>query len=67
MLSVKLGDNLGQNRHCPGVNGSMVVSGESFGSSKDVRVELGSEFDGGLIGKFVIDAVVVVVSVVSTI
>ncbi len=60
-LSVKLGEGLGQNRHCPGVNGCMA----SIDSLKDVDVGLVSGLDDRLIGKFSSRSVIVeVVAVV---
>lgn len=66
-LSPKLSEGLGQNRHWPGVNGCMVASGESIGSSKGVGAGLVPGLDDRLIGKFDNDAVAVeVVAVVVT-
>lgn len=64
-LSVKLGEELGQSRHCPGVNGCMSVSGESIDSLKDVGVELVSGIDDRLISA--VDSGVVVVEVVAVV
>lgn len=64
-LSAKVGEELGQNRHCPGVNGCMVASGESIDSLKDVGIELVSGPDDRLIGK--VDSGVLVVVVVTSI
>lgn len=66
-LSVKLGEEVGQNRHCPGVNGCMIASGASIDPSKDVGVQLVSGLDDRLIGEVDNGAVVVeVVAVVVT-
>lgn len=64
-LSVKHDEELGQNRHCPGVNGCMAASGESIDSLKDVGVELISGLDDRPIGK--LDSGVVVVEVVAVV
>jgi hypothetical protein len=64
-LSVKLGEGLGQNRHCPGVNGCMAASGESIDSMEDVGVELVSRLDDRLIGK--VDSGAIVVEVVAVV
>lgn len=67
MLSVKLGESLGQNRHCPGMNCGIVESGEIVDSCWDVGVELfcgGSESVIGRAGSCAV--VVVIVGVVSS-
>lgn len=48
-LPSKLGEEMGQNRHCPGVNDGMVEPGELVGCSKGI--ELVSGIEGRLIGK----------------
>ena len=64
-LSVKVGEGLGQNRHCPGVNGCMAALGESSGSLEDVGVEVVSGLDDKLIGK--VGSGVVVAAVVAVV
>lgn len=63
MLSVSVGEEIGHSRHCPGTNDSMVVRGESTGSSKSEDVELASRFVDKLIANLESDAVVVEVVV----
>lgn len=63
-LSAKLVEVLGQKRHCPGVNGCIVASGESTDSWRGVAVELVSGMDDRLIGRVVVCAVAVAVVVV---
>ena len=63
-LSVKVGEGLGQNRHCPGVNGCMAALGESTDSLKDVGVEVVCGLEDKLIAKVGSGVVVVVVVVV---
>lgn len=66
-LSVKLGDGLEQNRHCPGVKGCMAASRESIGSLKGLDLEVVSGLDDRLIGDVNSGAVVVeIVAVVVT-
>jgi hypothetical protein len=64
-LSVKLGEELGQNRHFPGVNGCMVVSGEFIESPKGVSVEPVSRLEDRLIGEAVMvgEVTVVIISI----
>lgn len=50
-LPSKLGEEMGQNRHCPAVNDGMVEPGELVGCSKDGGIELVSGIEGRLIGK----------------
>ena len=64
-LSVKLGENLGQNRHCPGVNDCMVALRESIDSMVAVGVESDPNVDDRLIGNSVAVAVEVVAVVSS--
>lgn len=66
-LSLKFSEELGQNKHCPGVNGCMAVLEDSVNPSKDVGVEPVSGLDGRLIVVVEAVAVVVVVVVVVTI
>lgn len=61
---MKLGDEFGQKRHCPGVNGCMVVSGELIVLLEDVGAELASGLNDRLIVKVDRGAVVVAVVVV---
>ena len=61
-LSVKFDEELGQSRHCPGVNGCMAASGESADLLKEVGVDLVSEMDDRFIGS--VDRGAVVVEVV---
>lgn len=66
-LSVKFGEELGQNRHCPGVNGSMAVLEESIDPLEDVGSELVSGLDDSVVmGVVVVVVVAVVVAVVVT-
>ena len=60
---MKFGEELGQSRHCPGVNGCMAASGESVDSLKDVGVELVSGLDGRFMDR--VDSGAVVVEVVT--
>lgn len=62
MLSVKLGEVLGQNRHCLGVNGCITASGDSL---RDVEFVLVSGVEDKLIDNGAADVVVVVVGVTS--
>ena len=61
---MKVGEGLGQNRHCPGVNGCMVALRESTDSLKDAGVEVVSGLEDKLIAKVGSGVVVVVVVVV---
>lgn len=68
-LSVKLGEVLAQNKHCPGTNFCMVASGESIDSLEGVGVGLVSGLNDRLIREVsgVATVVEVVTVVVSTI
>lgn len=62
ILSVKLGEELGQNRHCPGVNGCIAALRWPAELIKELgNIELVSGLDDKLIGLFDVSAVVVVV------
>ena len=64
-LSVKLGENVGHNRHCPGVNGCMVALRESVDSMMDVGVESVPRVDERLISA--VGSVAVAVEVVAVV